>query len=49
MEARRFLDHLTVILEIFTFETQLIDAVMGICHARLTLSSTLEMIPVVAG
>ena len=48
-EERRFLDHLAVILEISTFEAQRIDAVFEIFHARLTLSSTLEMNPVVVG
>ena len=45
-EERRFLDHLAVVLEISKFEAQRIDAVFEIFHARLTLSSTLEMNPV---
>ena len=46
-EERRFLDHLAVILGISKFEAQRIDAVFEIFHARLTLSSTLELNPVV--
>ena len=47
-EERRFLDHLAVILEISTFEAKRIDAVFEIFHARLTLSSSIEMSPAVA-
>ena len=46
-EERRFLDHLAVTLEISTFEARRIDTVFEIFHASLTLSSALEVNPVV--
>jgi len=46
-EERRFLDHLAVTLEISTFEARRIDTVFEIFHASLTLSSAIEMNPVV--
>ena len=42
-EERSFLDHLAVMLEISGFEAKRIDSVFEIFHARLTLSSNIEM------